>query len=175
MITLTTERLLLRPFTGDDLDEYARICSDPEVMRYIGSGQPLSRAEAWRQIAFLAGHWHLRGHGTWAVVRREDDRLLGRAGLHYPEGWPGLEVGWLLDRAAWGQGYAREAGEASLRHAFTTVGADHVISVIHPANERSLRVAGRLGMRFERFDLVSGINVAIYGIARAAHPAAPPV
>jgi RimJ/RimL family protein N-acetyltransferase len=167
MITLETERLLLRPFREADLDAYARTCADPEVMRYIGEGRTLSRADAWRQMAFFLGHWQLRGYGTWAAELKETGLCVGRIGLHQPEGWPGLEVGWLLDRSCWGRGLATEGGRVALDHAFTRLGAEHVISVIQPDNARSIRVAERLGERFERPVVVNGIAVAIYGMGRA--------
>ena len=103
--TLTTDRLVMRGWRDEDLDAYAKITADREVMRFMGG--PLDLADTWRQMAFLAGHWELRGYGLW-VVEREGE-LIGRIGLLNPEGWPGLEVGWLLARHAWGQGYATAA------------------------------------------------------------------
>jgi len=166
MVTLITERLLLRPFEEKDLDDYARICADPDVMRYIGDGKPLSRADAWRQMAFFLGHWQLRGYGLWAAEIKETGACVGRIGLHNPEGWPGLEVGWLLERACWGKELAAEGGRAALDFAFGQLKADHVVSVIQPANIRSIQVAERLGERFERMAVLNGIEVAIYGIDR---------
>jgi RimJ/RimL family protein N-acetyltransferase len=168
MVSLQTERLLLRPFREEDLDEYSRICADAEVMRYIGDGRPLGRADAWRQMAFLLGHWQLRGFGIWAAHSRSSGALLGRIGLYQPEGWPGLEVGWLLDRACWGQGLATEGGRAALEYAFTQLEAGHVLSVIHPDNAASIRVAQKLGAHFERRDVVNGVGVVIYRISRPA-------
>ncbi len=165
MVTLETERLLLRPFREADLDDYARICSDPEVMRHMGDGRPVSRPDAWRQMAFFLGHWQLRGYGLWAAELKETGGLVGRIGLHNPEGWPGLEVGWLLERACWGRGLATEGGRAALDYAFTRLGAGHVISVIRPENARSVRVAERLGERFERRAVVNGAEALIYGVA----------
>jgi RimJ/RimL family protein N-acetyltransferase len=98
MVQLETQRLLLRSFRQADLDDYARLCADSEVMKYIGKGEPLSRADAWRSMAFHLGHWQLQGFGQWAVEWKETGRMIGRIGLFYPEGWPGLEVGWGPDR-----------------------------------------------------------------------------
>jgi RimJ/RimL family protein N-acetyltransferase len=164
MITLETERLLLRPFRDDDLDDYARLCADPEVMRYLGPGQPLSRADAWRQMAFFLGHWHLRGYGMWAAELKETRTCVGRIGLHNPEGWPGLEVGWVLDRSCWGRGLAAEGGRAALDHAFRQLKVDRVLSVIHPANVRSIRVAEKLGSRLDRQTVLNGNEVLLYAV-----------
>jgi RimJ/RimL family protein N-acetyltransferase len=164
--TLTTERLILRPFRDDDLDAYAEICADPEVMRYLGDGKPLSRADAWRQMAFIVGHWQLKGFGLWAVEEKASGALIGRAGLLHPEGWPGFELGWALARQWWGKGYATEAARAGLRYAFEERDRDHVISLIRPENHLSIRVAERLGERLEGEVEFFGGRTLIYGIER---------
>jgi RimJ/RimL family protein N-acetyltransferase len=160
--TLTTDRLVMRAWRDDDLDAYAAITADPEVMRFMGG--PLDRADAWRQMAVFAGHWELRGYGLWVVER--DGELIGRVGLLNPEGWPGLEVGWLLGRDAWGHGYATEAARASVQYAWRELGAHELISLIAPDNTPSQRVAERLGMRpGEDYDL-RGTPVVIHRLDR---------
>jgi RimJ/RimL family protein N-acetyltransferase len=170
--TLETERLLLREWRDADLDAYAAMCSDPEVMRFFSSGV-MHRDDAWRQMAQFAGHWTLRGFGTWAVEHRESGEMIGRIGLHQPEGWPGLEVGWSLARAAWGHGYATEGGAASLDFAWRDLGAERVISIIDPDNAASIAVARRLGETFERTWRHTGRSLHIYGIDRPEHPSRP--
>jgi RimJ/RimL family protein N-acetyltransferase len=103
--TLETERLLLRPLAEADLDDYAAMLADPEVVEFLGTA-PADRADAWRHLALLLGHGVLRGWTNNAVVEKATGRFLGRCGLWQPEGWPGLEVGWALARPAWGHGYA---------------------------------------------------------------------
>lgn len=142
--TLETERLRLRALTVADFDAYARFMADPEVMRYL-SGEPLSRAEAWRHLAGAVGQWLLLGYGNWAVERKADGAFLGRVGLNNPEGWPALELGWTLGRDYWGRGYASEAGRAALDYAFLTQPVDRMISLIDPRNLASQKVAARLG------------------------------
>jgi len=143
---LTTERLVLRGLREDDLDAYAAAVGDPEVMAFVGRNRPLSRGEAWREIAMFLGGWALHGLGQWAVERRADGMLLGRAGLWHPPDWPGLEVGWVLGRAHWGQGYATEAGGAAVAWA----GDVDLVSLIAPGNARSVRVAAKLGFAYDR-------------------------
>lgn len=93
---LETERLVLRGWRPEDFEFYAVHMADPEVTRFI---TPLpTRADAWRNMATVVGHWVLRGYGFWAVERKEDGILLGRVGLWSPEGWPGIEVGWALGK-----------------------------------------------------------------------------
>ena len=164
--TLRTERLVLRPFREDDLDAWAEIVADPDTARYIGGVS--TRAEAWRSIALYLGHWELRGFGQWAVERRLDGRLVGRAGLWYPEGWPELEVGWTLDRSVWGEGFATEAGQAAMDWGFDVLGLERIGSVIDPENSRSRAVAVRLGMDFDREASLDGTPVVVYARDRPA-------
>jgi len=160
--TLTTDRLTLRGWRDDDLDAYAEITADPEVMHFMGG--PLDRADTWRQMAFIAGHWELRGYGLW-VVEREGE-LIGRIGLLNPEGWPGLEVGWLLGRQAWGHGYATEAARAAVEYAWRELDVQQLISLIAPDNTASAAVAGRLGMcATDDYDL-RGTHVVIHRLDR---------
>lgn len=171
-VILETERLTLRMFREDDFEQYAGLCSDPEVVRYLGEGKTLSREEAWRQMAMIVGHWHLRGYGPWAVEERASGSLVGRIGFFNPEGWPGFELGWVLRREHWGKGYATEGARRALAYAFAEMGREHVISLIHPENGGSLRVAERLGERLEGRTELFGHEVLTYGIGRAAWAAA---
>ena len=158
---LTTERLELRRWREEDLDEYAAIIADSEVHRYVGG--PTDRASAWRQIAIFIGHRELRGWTNSAVVERASGRLLGRGGLWQPDGWPGIEVGWILHPSAWGQGYATELGRAVRDHAFGELGIRHLISLIHPDNAASIRVAEKIGSTFEGEHDLSGSPHLVYG------------
>lgn len=164
--TLETERLRLRAFREDDLDAFADIYADPEVMRFIGEGSTTDRTGTWRTMSLLLGHWALRGYGIWAAEEKESGALVGRIGLWNPEGWPGLEVGWLLARSHWGRGLATEGGRRALAFAFEELGADHVISLIRPANAASIRVAERLGERHEGTTRILGDEALVYGIDR---------
>jgi RimJ/RimL family protein N-acetyltransferase len=165
-MTLETARLRLRMFREEDFEEYARICADPEVMRYLGEGNPLTSADAWRQMAMILGHWRLRGYGLWALEERASGALLGRVGFFNPEGWPGFELGWVLGREHWGKGYATEGARRALEHAFTEMGRDHVISLIRPGNAASIRVAERLGEKLEGRTELFGHEALVYGISR---------
>ena len=145
---LETDRLILRPFQDDDVDDYFAVLNTPEVRLALHLPESLDRSDAWQQMAWFLGQWALRGTGHWALEERSSGLFLGRAGLHRPErsDWPGVEVGWVLHPDYWGQGYATEAGTEAIRYAFEDLDLDRIYSCILPENLQSQAVAQRLGM-----------------------------
>lgn len=162
--TLETERLRLRSFRRSDIDDYAALSADPEVMRHIG--EPWDRGRSWRHLAFLIGHWPLGGAGMWALELKETGAFVGTVGFVEPEGWPGFELAGKLARRWWGYGYASEAARAALAHAFTTLEKDRVISLVRPDNRASIRLVERLGERLQGRTLLAGTEYLVYGIGR---------
>lgn len=167
MIELSTERLLLRPMTAGDVDAHARITGDPEVMRWI-TGRPLSRTDAWWNVARYLGHWQLRGFGMWGLFERATGTLVGHAGFLEPDGDVGFELGWALARHAQGKGYALEACRAAIGHA-VALGRDRIACVIDRGNERSLRLAERLGAVRTGRTTSRGADLLVYELRPTAH------
>ncbi len=146
---IETNRLIMRGFQEADLDSWSEICADPEVIRYASlAGKPLTRAQAWNWLTAMLGHWHLRGYGMWALKDKATGALIGRVGLQYPEGYPGVEIAWMLARNYWGKGLASEAALHALRWGFRNLDQETFISLIFPENTRSIRLAERLGESF---------------------------
>lgn len=135
-------------------------------MRFVG--KPGTITVAWRNVAMMIGHWQMLGYGMWIVVNRETGEVIGRAGLWNEAGGPGLELGWLIRRTAWGRGFATEAARAALDWAWRHVDTPRVISVIHPENLPSIRIAEKLGQRFETRESGKDHDTLIYGIDRPA-------
>ena len=159
-----TERLLLRGWGDGDLDALASIYADVETVRWVGSPEGKNREDTWRHMAYLVGHWKLRGFGLWAVEEIASGALVGQIGLLFPEGWPGLEVGWVVARPHWGKGFSPEAARASMKWARRELGAGHLISLITDDNERSARVAEKLGMAVEgRATILGKYDVRVFG------------
>jgi RimJ/RimL family protein N-acetyltransferase len=166
--TLSTERLILRGFREADLDAYATMSADPEVMRFIGAdGKPRSRTEAWRGMATFMGEWALRGAGMWALEEKASGRFVGRAGIINFEGWPEPELGYALARNAWGKGYAREAGRAALDWAFAHMRRERLVSFIRADNLSSKRTAAALGGVFETNSELFGTPCEVWVYSRA--------
>jgi RimJ/RimL family protein N-acetyltransferase len=163
---IVTKRLILRGFQEDDLNAYADMYGDANVMRYIGSGQTLTRDESWRGMAMMLGHWHLRGYGLWAVEERASGAMIGRVGCWCPEGWLGFEIGWMIRQAYWGKGFATEAGLVAMEYAFEELQQPHIISIIQPENFASRRVAEKLGEKLKGTAEVLGKETVVYGMSR---------
>lgn len=169
--TLETERLKLRAFTAVDWEPYAEMCSEEPFVRYLG-GRPLSKRQAWQDLAIILGHWRLLGYGIWALESLETGELVGRAGLLNLPGWPDIEVCWALAPKFWGRGYATEAAEASVHWAFTEAGLPRLISLVHPENKASEAVARRLGETLREQIVFEGKPANVFEIL---HPTlAPP-
>jgi RimJ/RimL family protein N-acetyltransferase len=162
---LTTPRLRLRMLQESDFEQYAAIHEDPEVTRFT-TRSVLGRLDAWRHLAMIAGHWHLRGFGMWGVEELETGHLVGRVGFYQPATWPDFELGWTIGRNWWGKGYASEAARRCLTHAFDDLHRDHVISLIDPANIASIRVAEAIGETLEGEVEAGGHRVLMYGMRR---------
>jgi RimJ/RimL family protein N-acetyltransferase len=121
-------------------------------MRFVAPHRPLRADESAALLARIEDHWREHGYGLWALEPRANGAgCIGFTGLaipsFLPELLPAVEIGWRLDRAWWERGLATEAACASAAYAFETLGLASVVSIIDARNERSLRVARKLGMR----------------------------
>jgi RimJ/RimL family protein N-acetyltransferase len=149
---LRTPRLRLRAHHADDFDTCRAIWSDPEVVRHIG-GKPATGEEAWRRLLVYAGLWSLLGYGYWAIEEQASGQYIGDIGFAEfrrdidPPLRGMLESGWVLARAAQGQGYASEALAAieAWRHAHLP--ERRTVCIIAQDNAASLRVAEKAGYR----------------------------
>jgi RimJ/RimL family protein N-acetyltransferase len=152
--SLETPRLLLRRWRDDDLDGFAAITAQPEVMRFIHDGRTLDRAATAERLAAYERHWDERGFGLYAAEVKETGELAGFTGLavptFLPELLPAVEIGWRLGRAYWGQGLATEAARAVVAHARASLGLRRLVSIHVVGNEASARVMVKLGMALER-------------------------
>lgn len=165
--TLTTKRLTLRGPQPQDFGPIADFYADP--VRSAGFGGALSRDDAWRWFALSIGHWCLHGYGFWTVEAQ--GKTVGMVGLWNPHGWPEPELGWVMFAGSEGHGYAAEAAVAVRDHAYTTLGMTTLTSNILPSNERSKRLARRLGATYER--TYDNPNMGLDELWRHPRPEAP--
>jgi RimJ/RimL family protein N-acetyltransferase len=152
---LRTERLLLRRWRDEDEAAMAAINSDPAVTEFLNRNMDAAATAAF--LGRTQGHWAEHGFGHWAVEPTDgplSGQMIGFVGVAYPTFLPELatrpELGWRLSSASWGHGFATEAALAARDDAFTRLALPELISIIHPANPRSQRVAEKAGMKIER-------------------------
>jgi [ribosomal protein S5]-alanine N-acetyltransferase len=169
MLALTTERLLLRAPIAEDAEALAPMYADPEVMRFVGDGRPLTRAETERSVRRMIDRWDADGFGLFTTVRKDDEAVIGRVGLlvwntetwepttraEAANGRTEVEVGYTLGRDYWGLGYATEAAGAVRDYALADLAAERLIALIIHGNTASENVARKLGLEYER-DIMLG-------------------
>jgi ribosomal-protein-alanine N-acetyltransferase len=172
---LETERLRLRPVVADDLDHFAALYGDPDVMRFIGLRGPLTREQAGERLEFMIDHWRRHGFGMWTLRLKASGEFVGRCGLRYLEETPEVELGYTLAKAFWGQGLATEASRAVARHAFDAIKLRRLVAVADPANVSSVNVMRKIGMIFERTGLFYGSECVLFAMGERppAHAVGP--
>jgi RimJ/RimL family protein N-acetyltransferase len=167
-LPIETARLTLRLPKVDDAQALMEIHQDPQVLPAVTLAKPPGDLTvAWRNVALMVGDWHLGGCGQWTVVENESGAVIGRVGLWNPEGWPGIELGWIIRRSRWGKGFATEAAGAALAWAWEHVKTDHIISIIAPDSAASIRVAEKIRARMEREGTPNGAEMLFYSVSRS--------
>lgn len=164
MPEIETERLILRMFRPDDLDELAALFSDPDVVRYVGDGKPVSREESDRALQSIIRHWQTHGFGRWAVIDKQSREFIGFGGLRSLFGTP--EVVYHFAKAHWGKGLATELARAALRFGFEERGFERIVAITKPLNKASIHVMEKVGMQFEKNTSYYDIEVVQYQITR---------
>jgi RimJ/RimL family protein N-acetyltransferase len=171
MTSVETSRLLLRLPERADAQAFLDMHQDPEVIelkQVTLLEAPGGIDLALRNVARMLRHWSRCGYGQWAVVDKATTEVIGCVGFFYPNGWPGFDLNWIIERSRRGNGFATEAAEAALEWAWQNTKIDHVISLIGPSDARSARIATKVGESFERADVdpIIGEPVHIYGVER---------
>ena len=162
--SIETDRLRLRLFHPQDLDELASMFSDPLVMRYVADGKPAGRDVAEKALTSVIDHWRRHRFGRWAAEDKETRQFVGFGGLRSLFGMP--EVVYHFCPAHWGKGLATELGRASLRYGFEEHNFEKIVAIAKPENAASIRVMEKLGMHYEMNTRYYDIDVVQYTLAR---------
>ena len=147
-VAIKTAKLTLRAFNEQDVDDMYHILLGKNVLRHFPNSSPPSRVQVEKMIRGLLEHWGKHGYGLWAVHSRSEEKLMGRCGLQYLPETDEVEVDFILGNKFWGQGFATEAGHASLQYGFETLGLNTIVGIVHRDNIASQRVLEKIGMRF---------------------------
>ncbi len=167
--TIETPHLILRAWMAKDAPALFDILQEDGILQYFPNPDPPPRAKADDYIAHQLAHWQLYGYGHWAVVARDDGKVVGWNGLEYLPELGETEVAYLLSRRVRGRGYATEAARAAVQYGFDTVGLASIIGLVHPENAGSVRVLEKCGMAFaDRLTLWS-LDMSRYRVDRASY------
>lgn len=161
-----TERLLLRPRTMVDFQDCIEMDRDPEVTRFIpGPWNDPAKHEIF--LTERIEHDFGGGLGYWSIFpKARPDHFVGWILLIPEDGAESeVEIGWRLNRAAWGNGYAPEAADLIVNHAFRTLALNRIVADIAPGNTSSMRVAAKIGMKPDAE--LSSVNSSYYVMTRA--------
>lgn len=166
-----TERLLVRHFQPSDLDDFAALCADRVVMRFVDDGTTLPRSEVERWIRVCQEKYATRGYGTSAVFERATGTFIGYCGVVRAPGRDFDELIYVYHVASWGKGYATETSRAMLNYVFHRSTLDRIYATIHPDNAAFIHVATKLGFRYDRQEIDGdGIPTHYYVIERSSAP-----
>lgn len=151
---IETERLILRRWRASDREPFAALNASAEVCEFLP--KQLSREESDALASRLEDHFDERGFGLYAVERKDNGAFIGFTGLSVPRFeaafMPAVEIGWRLDHAQWGQGFATEAARATLAHGFGPLGLEEIVSFTVPMNIRSRAVMEKIDMHQDPAD-----------------------
>jgi len=167
VIRLETERLALREMTADDVPALHAVLGDAETMRWYP--RPYSPEEIQEAVGRQISRYY-SGAGLLAMVLKESGGVIGDCGVVWQEvdGVAEPEIGYHVHRECWNRGLATEAARAVMEYAFSTLGCDHVISLIRPENLQSRRVAEKNGLALDRVTFWRGFDHCVYRRERKA-------
>jgi RimJ/RimL family protein N-acetyltransferase len=166
-----TRRLNLRPFRDMDAPALHRILSQDEMLKYFPWPAGPSMEKVERFVRSQVEQWSTVGYAWWAVELKSSGRLIGWNGLQYLPETRETEIGYLIDRALWGQGLATEGARVGLSFGFAKLRLETIIALAHPDNVASRRVMEKLGMRFGGMAQYFGADMARYTIDAPSYAA----
>lgn len=166
-LRIETERLIIRRFEIRDIEPSYVMNLDPEVNKYTGDGGIVSKQEMERRIVEdVFGDYKKYGFGRLAVEWKAENKFIGFTGLKYLEDRNEVDIGYRFMKKYWGRGIATESGKASIALGFTKLGLDKIIALILPEHGASIKVAKKLGMKYEKETIEDNQRVGVYAISK---------
>jgi ribosomal-protein-alanine N-acetyltransferase len=161
---LETDRLILRQFKKNDIEEVFALRSDREMMRFIR--EPQDREETANWLKLVSSRWADEKIGFCAVVEKTTEKLIGWCGLWLLKETQEIEIGYAIAKRFWGKGFAVEAAEKFLEYGFSELNLEKIAAVAYPENTASRRVMEKLGMQFDYIGEFYGRDLVHYSISR---------
>ncbi len=163
---LETERLIIRRYTPDDLEELIEMRTDPDVYRYLGGTERQNRVEITKRLKFYIDCYEKFGFGVCAMIWKETGENIGGSGLQPLENTGEIEVGYSLKKPFWRMGIGYECANAWLKHGFENAGLERIVAVAVADNIGSWRIMEKCGMKFEGMELAYGMECRFYAISK---------
>ncbi len=164
-IILKTKRLILREFVPEDLNEYAKLDSDPEVMKYISNGKTRTFQEIKGDLErIIKYNSENEGFGLWAAIEKDSNKFIGWFCLKHLDKTAEIEVGYRLIREFWGKGFASEGAKAIVIYGFNKLGLKRIVAVADQGNKASIRVLEKAGLKFEKLAHYFNSEVAYFSL-----------
>lgn len=147
---LTTERLLIREITVEDVPRLYELYAEDSITRYMEPLFPTRQQEEEYTRDYIKNVYYFYGYGMWLITLKESGEVIGRAGLEYKEGFEGLEMGFMLGKEYQHKGYAYEACKAILEYAKSELEQNDIYAVVHKENLASISLCERIGLKEKR-------------------------
>ncbi len=163
---IETERLLIRPYVPDDLEELIEMRSDPAVYRYLGGLERQNPAEIIKRFGFYLECYEKLGFGMSAMIWKETGENIGGSGLQPLEDTGEIEVGYSLKKNFWRRGIGYECAYAWLKYGFEKAGLERIVAVADKENIGSWRIMEKCGMTFEKMQTAYNMECKFYAISK---------
>ncbi len=163
---IETERLLIRPFTLDDIEPAYLMDLDAEVNKYTGEGGAVSKKETERRITEnVFGDYQKHGYGRLAVELKTENKFIGFTGLKYLEDMDEVDLGYRFMKKYWGKGIATESAKACVDFGFKTLSLNRMIAMVLPGNIGSIKVLEKVNFEYEKDIIEDDLLVKIYSLS----------
>ncbi|SHJ01521.1 GNAT family N-acetyltransferase [Lutispora thermophila] len=159
---LETNRLYLRHFKAEDLDEYSKIMGQDEVGQWLPRGRGYTEEEVKKFLDSISKHWEEKEYGIWAVIEKNSGKIIGHCGLNYVKQNDEVEVLYGFGKEHWGLGYATEAAGAALVFGFDKIGLNRIVAFAKIENIASRRVIEKIGLKYIKDIEIFGMSCAYY-------------
>lgn len=159
---LHTKRLILRRFNKDDLNDYYNILKQEKVSRWLGSGKRKNFDDVKNIMESFENHWVKNNYGVWAVINKENNKLIGHCGVKNIDNTNDIELLYAFDSTSWGHGYATESAKAVIEFVKSQLKLSKLVALAYPDNEKSCNVIKKLGFKYKSEGKYFGVNLSYY-------------
>jgi len=161
---IKTNRLIIREFVNEDVDDLYKLESDARVIEYIPGSKLLTLNECKREINQYINNYKKSELGSWAIILKSTNEFIGITGFRYLPGLKKTEIGTKILPLFWGNKYSTEVGNALIHYGLYKLKLNEIIAMADPNNIKSIKSLESLGMRFIKYGYYNGVKVSYYNV-----------